>query len=195
MNRDDLNISRNDVIKTKSVYESELDKIADEIDKLSDDLNDADSELKSLLNKRKNSSPSDCLVLDGMIDKLQTQRSGIVNRIKRFRQQQAILVDKLQLVEKLENFDSVEQVQDQISKITNGRFSDYTGLAMYLNEIVKADNANLEDISLAVMVSDAEEIQMNSTAASSSYLSDFNSVTKDEDKYLALERELGIIKS
>ena len=194
MNRDDLNISRSDVKRAKSVYETELDKIENELEDLSDDLKDIDSELKSLLTKRQNASPSDCLVLDGEIDKIQSKRGGIVNRIKSFRQQQAILVDKLQLVEKLENFDSIDEVQDKIGAMTNGRFTDYVGLAMYLNETIKADNQDLEDVALAVSVTDSEEIQMNSTAATSSYLSDFNSVNKDEDKYLALERELGIIK-
>ena len=182
----------NDIKREKRGIEEALSKYDDMLEDASEDLEDLNRELIPLLQKRQNASPSDCLVLDGQIDKINARRGGLINKIKRLRQAEAQLNDKLSLLDKLETQQDLAATNAQIEKLTGGKFADFAGLAMFLNEAVKESNEQLEEIGMAVNISESEEIQMNSATGASAVLSDAGATVKDEDKYAALEQELGL---
>ena len=182
----------NDIQREKRGIEDALDKYEDKLEDANEELEELNRELVPLLKKRQNASPSDCLILDGQIDKIQAKRGSIIYKIKRLRQAEAQLNDKLSLIEKLETQQDLEATNAQIEKLTGGKFADFAGLAMYLNESVKQSNEQLEEIGTAVSVAESEDIMMNSATGASAALSDASTNSKDEDKYAALEQELGL---
>ena len=179
----------NDIKRTAKAIQDSIDTYSDKIDDASDDLEDLNSQLRPLLERRETASASDCLVLDGKIDQLNAQRNGIVYKIKRFRQVVSQLNDKLSLVDKLSTQQDLATTNAKIEQLTNGKFTDYAGLSMFLNDSVKESNDQLEEISTAVNVAESEEILMNSAAGASAALSDAATI-KDEHKYDALLKEL-----
>lgn len=181
-----------EIAKATRALQDSIDAYQDKIDDANDELRDYNAELKPLLERRKNASPSDCLVLDGQIDQVNAKRSGVIYRIKRYRQAAAQLNDKMSLLDKLSAQQDLSATNQRIEQLTNGQFSDFAGLAMFLNDSVKQSNEQLEEIGTAVSVAESEEIFMNSGSGASAALSDA-SVTKDEDKYAALEQELGMM--
>ena len=178
-----------DIRKATQAIENSIDLYTDKIDDANDDLEDFNSQLRPLLERRKTASPSDCLVLDGQIDQINARRNGVIYKIKRYRQTVAQLNDKLSLLEKLSTQQDVQSTNAKIEQLTGGKFTDFEGLAMYLNEAVKESNEQLEEIGTAVSVAESEEIMMNSASGASAALSDAATV-KDEHKYDALEQEL-----
>ena len=113
-------------------FENKDEKKAQEIETNQDKIQAADEELKEynrqllpLLERRKTASPSDCIAIDGMIDQLNAKRGDVINKLKRYRQAQAMLNDKLSLVDELDtqqdlmaqtqdSFNSFETYQDKI---------------------------------------------------------------------------------
>jgi hypothetical protein len=180
-----------DIAKTARALQESIEAYTDKIDDANDELNDFNAELRPLLERRRNASPSDCLVLDGQIDQLNAKRSSVIYRIKRYRQVVSQLNDKMSLLDKLNTQQDLASTNLRIEQLTGGKFSDFEGLAMFLNDSVKQSNEQLEEIGTAVSVADSEEILMNSASGVSAALSDA-ATTKDEDKYNALMGELGM---
>lgn len=178
-----------DIKKAMQEFANSIDQYTDKIDDANDDLADYNAQLRPLLERRETASPSDCLVLDGQIDQINARRNGVIYKIKRYRQAVAQLNDKLSLLEKLSTQQDVQSTNAKIEQLTGGKFTDFEGLSMYLNEAVKESNEQLEEIGMAVNIAEREEIRMNSEAAASAALSDAATV-KDEHKYDALKQEL-----
>jgi len=183
---------RAEIAKTKSALEKSIEKYDDKIDDANDQLQDLDSQLKPLLLKRKNASPSECLVIDGQIDQLYAKRNGVQYSIKRYRQGAAVLQEQLLLMDKLATQQDLEATQSQIDKLTEGKFKDFEGLSMYLKESVSKSNEKLEEIGMAGMVADSEEINMNTFSSASAELFDAPE-NKDENKYDVLMKDLGLM--
>lgn len=189
------NVTANDIRRAQLVLKNAIDEYDDKLEDEGEELKDIDIELRQALLARQKATPSECLVLDGKIDKLNSQRGSIINKIKRYRQHHATLMEKLTIVEKLANVQNIQAMESQIGKLSNGKLLDFEGLAMYLNEAVKIANKELEDINTAVLVSENEEINMTPASASSTIVSDAIIISKDEDKYSKLEEELGLTKA
>ena len=182
---------RAEIIKTKAALEKSIEKYNDKIDDAQEDLKDIEAQLQPLLLKRKDASPSECLVLDGQIDELASRRSGVQYSIKRYRQGASVLQEQMRLMEKLETQQDLEQTQQQIEQMTEGKFQDYEGLAMYLKNAVQESNEKLEEIGMAGMVADSEDVNMNTFSSLSSQTFDAPE-NKDETKYDSLMKDLGI---
>lgn len=183
-----------DIKKTIAAIEKQIEDCNDKIDDATDDFNDYNSQLRTLLSRRENASPSECLTLDGQIDELNSRRSSVMNKIKRYRQIKSNLSDRLSLMEKLGTQQDVSAMADRIQEVTGGRFADIEGLAMYLKQSVADSNEELENIGLAVAVSESEEINIGSTSATYAGLSDASNINiKDENKYDSLKMDLGML--
>ena len=182
----------NDIRRTTQAIKNSLETYDEKIQDANDELADLNAELRPLLQRRQTASPSDCLALDGQIDQLNSKRSSIIYKIKRFRQEQAQLNDKLALLDKLDAQQDLTATNQKIEQLTGGKFADFAGLAMFLNEAVKESNEQLEEIGTAVSVAESEEIMMNSASGISAVLSDAGTLGKDEHKYDALANEIGL---
>lgn len=181
-----------DINKTKQALAQSLDTYNDKIDDLSDELRDYDAELKALLVRREKASPSECLILDGQIDQLNAKRSGVQYAIKRYRNAVATLQEQSLLIDKLGTQQDFEATNAKIKQMTGGRFADFEGLSMYLKESTAKANEELESVGTAGAVAESEEINMNTfTGANASVLD--ASAGKDENKYDALKKELGLL--
>ena len=85
----------------------------------------------------------------------------------------------------------LEAVKNRIQQLTGGRYADIEGLSMYLKEAAQKENEELERFGVANSVADSEEINTRTmTGNNSDYMDSVN--VKDEDKYAALEAELGL---
>ena len=181
-----------DIAKTKQSIEQAMDAYNDKMDDLSDDLADLNAQLKPLLLKRKNATPSECIILDGQIDQLNAKRNSVQYTIKRTRQALATLQEQMSLMDRLSTQQDLDATNAKIQQMTGGRFADFEGLAMFLKDSVAKSNEQLEEIGTASMVADSEEINMNTFSGSSAVFSDTMG-NKDEDRYADLERDLGLM--
>ena len=181
-----------DINKTKQSIQQSMDAYNDKMDDLSDDLADLNAQLKPLLLKRKNATPSECTILDGQIDQLNAKRNSVQYTIKRTRQALATLQEQMSLMDRLSTQQDLDATNAKIQQMTGGRFSDFEGLAMFLKDSVSRSNEQLEEIGTASMVADSEEINMNTFSGSSAVFSDTMG-NKDEDRYADLERDLGLM--
>lgn len=179
----------NEINKTISVMQRNIETYQDKIDDANEEYKNYNNELRRLLEKRKTASPADCLALDGEIDQLNSRRTNVAHTIKRYRQAVAQLSDKLSLMEKLAAQQDVTATNAQIEKLTNGKFSDFAGLSMYINESIKTSNEAGDEIGIAVNISEGEEISMNSASGAAAALADAG-LSKDEHKYDSLLEEL-----
>ena len=161
------------------------------LDDENDELRTLNNQLKPLLLKRRDASPSDCMVLDGQIDQLNAKRNGVQHKIRRYRQALSELAEKMLLMDKFQTQKDLELTEAHLNQITGGQFQDFESIAMYLKEAVKKSNEQLEDIGAANAVADSEEINMNSYSGANAVYSD-TAGGKDEDKYSALEADLGL---
>jgi chromosome segregation ATPase len=182
----------NDIRRTQQAIQNSIDAFNDKIEDANDELNDYNAELRPLLERRKVASPSECLALDGQIDQINAKRGSVIYKIKRFRQEQAQLNDKLALLDKLSAQQDLASTNAQIEQITGGKFADFAGLAMFLNDAVRESNEQLEEIGTAINVAESEEIMMNSASAAGAALSDAGALGKDEHKYDSLEADIGM---
>lgn len=183
----------NDIKKVTKELENSMEVFNDKIDDANEDLKDLNGELRSLLERRKNASPSDCLALDGMIDQLNAKRSGIINKIKRYRQATAQISDKLSLLDKLDAQQDLMATNERIGQLTGGKFADFAGLAMYLQDSIKQSNEEMEELACDVAMAESEDVMMGSASGASAVLADAGSLTKDENKYDMLAQEIGMM--
>ncbi|MBQ8429641.1 MAG: hypothetical protein IJX30_06055 [Clostridia bacterium] len=181
-----------DIKNAQRELENSMNLFNDKIEDANDELQDLNAELRPLLERRRTASPSDCLTLDGMIDQINAKRNGVINKIKRYRQATAQLSDKLSLLDKLDTQQDLTATNAKIAQLTNGKFADFQGLAMFLNDSIKQSNEELEEIGLAASVAEGEEIMMSSSSAASAVLSDTGTITKDEHKYDSIAQEIGM---
>ena len=167
---------------------------SDKLDDVSEDLKDIDIQLKQLLEKRVTASASECLILDGQIDRLNVDRSNAKNAVQRYRQALATNTEKLSLARSLQVQHDLNEINRKMQSETDGVFTNFEDYAMALRDYVEKANSDLENIGTANTVANGVEIQMNTITGRNSYASsDFE--IKDEDKYKALEMELGIRKA
>jgi hypothetical protein len=181
-----------DINKTKQSIEQSMEAYNDKIDDAADDLADLNAQLKPLLLKRQNATPSECTVLDGQIDQLNAKRNSVMYSLKRYRQAVATLQEQLSLVERLSTQQDLDSTKARIQQMTGGRFADFEGLAMFLKDSVARSNEQLDEIGTASMVADSEEINMNTFSGSSAVFSD-TAGGKDENRYDALMTDLGLL--
>lgn len=182
----------NDINRTKQSIQQSMDTYNDKMEDASDELNDLNAQLKPLLLRREKASPSECMVLDGQIDQLNAKRNSVQYTIKRYRQTLATLQEQLSLIEKLSTQQDLDATNAKIQQMTGGKFSDFEGLAMFLKDSVARSNEQLDEIGTAGMVADSEEINMNTFSGSSAVFSD-TAGDKDESKYDALKKDLGLM--
>jgi chromosome segregation ATPase len=182
-----------DIKRTINAIEKQIENCNDKIEDASDEFNDYNAQLRSLLTRRENASPSECLVLDGQIDELNSKRSSVMSKIKQYRQIKANLSDRLNLLEKLGTQQDITSMTASISEITGGRLGDIEGIAMYLKDSIAQGNEALENIGMAVAVSESEDINMGSLSATYAGLTDNTNVSvKDDHKYDNLMMDLGM---
>lgn len=182
-----------DIKRTISALEKQIENCNDKIEDANDDFTDLNSQLRSLLTRRENASPSQCLVLDGQIDELNSKRSSVMNKIKQYRQIKANLSDRLNILEKLGTAQDTSSMLSTISEITGGRLSDMEGIAMFLKDTVSRNNEALENMGMAVAVTESEDIAMNSVSATYAGLTDATNISvKDDHKYDNLMLDLGM---
>ena len=196
-NFDASNISsremKQDIKRTIDALNKQIDDCNDKIEDANDDFNDLNAQLRSLLMKRENASPSQCLVLDGQIDELNSKRSSVMSKIKQYRQIKANLSDRLNLIEKLGTQQDIASMTNTISQITGGRLSDIEGISMFLKDSIARANESLENTGMAVAVSESEDINMGSVSATYAGLTDATNVSvKDDHKYDNLMMDLGM---
>lgn len=184
----------NDIKKVRKELESSMDTFNDKIDDADEDLKDLNGEIRSLLERRKSASPSDCLALDGMIDQLNAKRNGIINKIKRYRQMTAQMSDKLSLLDKLDTQQDLMATNERIGQLTGGKFADFAGLAMYLQDSIKQSNEEMEELACDVAMAESEDVVMSSASGASAVLADAGTLTKDENKYDMLAQEIGMTR-
>lgn len=155
------------------------------------ELQDLDMQLKQLLEKRRKATASDCLVLDGEIDRLYAERQNVKNAISRYRQEQAINTEKLTLATQLKTQRDLNAIRSRVRDIIGDRFANLEDYAMALRDSVQKGNEELERIGTVNAVANGVDIRTGTmTGREAQASAEFE--TKDEDKYAALERELGI---
>ena len=167
---------------------------SDKLDDVSADLKDMDKRLAQLLEKRKNATASECLVLDGEIDRLNAERVNAKNAIKRYRQALAVNTEKLSLARSLSNQRDLNEINRRMQESTGGAFTNFEDYAMALREYTEKANADLESIGTVNAVANGVDVNMSTmTGREADASGEFE--VKDEDKYRALEEELGIRKA
>ena len=190
-NRADHSRQLSEIKRAQAALENSQDAYNEKLDDANDELRTLNNQLKPLLLKRRDASPSDCMVLDGQIDQLNAKRNGVQHKIRRYRQALSELAEKMLLMDKFQTQKDLELTEAHLNQITGGQFQDFESIAMYLKEAVKKSNEQLEDIGAANAVADSEEINMNSYSGANAVYSD-TAGGKDEDKYSALEADLGL---
>ena len=183
--------SKADIARMNSILEQSQEQYNEKLEEASAELASYDSALRPLLQKRQTASPSECLVLDGKIDQLNAKRNKVAHTVKRLRNAIAQLDEQLTLMGKVEFQQDLESMKDRIQQLTGGRYADVEGLSMYLKDSIAKENSELENLGVSNAVIDSEEINMNSYSGANSSVADMSN-EKDEDKYAALERELGV---
>lgn len=183
--------SKSDINKMISILTQSQAEYNKKLQKAQGELSDFDAELRSLLRRRQNATPSECLVLDGEIDQKKAQRATLTRTIQVYQNQNAQLSEQLAMMGKVEVQQDLEAVKSRIQQLTGGRYADIEGLSMYLKEAAQKENEELERFGVANSVADSEEINTRTmTGNNSDYMDSVN--VKDEDKYAALEAELGL---
>ena len=183
----------NDIQKTLREIEKGEERFNDMLDDCNDELKDLDMELIPLLKKRKTANASECLVLDGQIDQLNAKRNNIQHKIKRTRSALAKLTEQRSLIEKLSVQQDIAQTNAQINSITNGKFANLDDLAMYLRSEIEKSNEELEEVGTYNVVVDDAEININRLSGNSEV--QVEGEVKDEERYAALEAELGMTET
>jgi len=181
-----------EIKQAQAGLEKSMDAYNDKLDEAGEQLRELNNQLKPLLMKRRNASPSDCLLLDGQIDQLNAKRNGVQNAIKRYRQVLAQLSEQQALMDKFEVQKDLESTEAHLRQITGGKFQDFESMAMYLKKSIKESNEKLEDIGAANAVADSEEINVNTYSGANATYTE-RTDAKDEDKYAALEADLGMV--
>ena len=183
--------SKADIARMNSILEQSQEQYDEKLKEASAELSNYDRILRPLLQKRQTASPSECLVLDGKIDQINAKRNKVAHTIKRLRNAIAQLDEQLTLMGRVEFQQDLEAMKGRIQQLTGGKYADIEGLSMYLKDSIAKENAELENLGVSNAVIDSEEINMNSYSGANSSVADMSNV-KDEDKYAALERELGL---
>lgn len=181
----------NEIKRAQSALEQSQETYREKMEEANDELRELNNQLKPLLAKRRSATPTDCLMLDGQIDQLNSKRNSVQHAIRRYRNALAELMEKAQLMDKLEIQKDLESTAANLKRLTGGQFEDFGSIAMYIKEGVQKANEQLEDIGTANAVADGEEINVNSFSGSSAVYTD-RTDAKDEDKYSALEQDLGL---
>ncbi|MBQ8358155.1 MAG: hypothetical protein IJX39_10195 [Clostridia bacterium] len=190
-NRGEAARHMSEIRQAQSDLQKALEDCNDSMDDANEDLLELNAQLKPLLLRRREASPSECLVLDGQIDQLNVKRNGVQHKIQRYRNRMAQLSERLQLLEKLELQEDMVMTDAQLNQRTGGKFSDFGAIATYLKEAIAKSNESLEEIGMANAVVDSEQVNTNSFSGSNPVYSEMTG-TKDEDRYKALEMDLGL---
>ena len=165
----------------------------DKVDELGADLKEMDMRLTQLLKKRAGASASECLSLDGEIDRLNAERVTAKNTLKRYAQALAINTEKLALARSLKGQRDLNEINRRMREATGGTFTNFEDYAMALRDYVEKSNAELEQIGTVNAVAGGVDIRTGTMTGRDADSADFD--VKDEDKYRALEEELGMHKA
>ena len=187
-------LNMNDIKKAIEELDRCQDMYSDKIDDSNDELMDLNAQLRPLLERRRSASPSECLILDSQIDRLNAKRTAVMSAISSYSQASSILSDKAAMVEQLKTQQDLMLTNAKIDKLTGGKFADIQGMAMYINDAIEQGNKKLEEIRMAKAVADATEIEVGSASAIDAVLSDMGGMTKDENKYAMLEASVGMTR-
>jgi hypothetical protein len=183
--------SKADINKMLSILQQSQDQYNDKLTQAESELKSYDMALRSKLTKRQSATPSECRILDGEIDQLKAKRATLVRTIQVWQNQAAQLSEQIAMMSKVEVQQDLEAMKNRIQQISGGRYADIEGLSMYLKDASIKENEELERVAVANAVADSEEIATRTmTGNNSDYMDTLN--VKDEDKYAALERELGL---
>lgn len=154
------------------------------------ELREVEAQLRPLLERRKQLTPSQRSTIDSQIDSLNAKRNRIVTTIKQISQAKSINLDKLNLVANkqqwLEILNSTDLANVNVAGI------DFQQIAMELREAAIEGNRKLDEIGTAVAVSQSEEIRSGAMSgtmqANSESLGEFS-----DSKYDDLEKQLGLV--
>lgn len=176
---------------TVRALERNRDIYAAKLDEWGKKLKTVDKELLSLLEKRKDMTASERLILDGKIDSLNSERNSIVTSIKKYRQIQAVNDDRTKLAKDLQQQMEINKVEAEAGRLSGAEFQDWEQVALDLNKYVRSGNEELERMADANAVASSEDIDMHS--ATGTRLADTETIDSDDNKYARLERELGMV--
>ncbi len=148
-------------------------------------------ELKAMLLKRQDASGAERKVLDGEIDKKQSEYVTFKRSIDRLNQERSDYSMQLRIISQIRDIRDEHERNRMIREISNGRFENIAALATAVNEETKRRNLGIREERDAVAVAEGTEIDgMTYSDIDARYDESVN----DDDKYLELERELGIRK-
>ncbi len=164
-----------------------------QIEKSDEDRKDLDIQLEQLLNRRKGATASECIVLDGEIDRLYAERQSVIDAISRFRQEQAINTERRRFAAQLKTMRDIKSIRSRARDMMGTEFSRLEDFALALRDSAQKGNEELERMGTVNAVASGVDINM-STMSGREARSAGEFLKKDEDKYKALEEELGIGK-
>lgn len=147
-------------------------------------------DLCRLLKKRDAASASECLTLDGQIDRLRAKYETGKVALKKLRQASAINGEKLANALTIRDQIRIDEISNGINEVDSGIFAQFEENAKALRRRVAESNEELERIGTINIVANGEEIQ---TQMYTGYGSDVapKGEVKDEQKYDDLKAELG----
>ena len=106
----------------------------------------------------------------------------------------AVNTEKLSLARSLSNQRDLNEINRRMQESTGGAFTNFEDYAMALREYTEKANADLESIGTVNAVANGVDVNMSTmTGREADASGEFE--VKDEDKYRALEEELGIRKA
>lgn len=164
------------------------------LEDVNETLKEQDLQLKMLLQQRNNASASECLVMDGEIDRLNASRVNMKNIIKKYRQALAINTEKMALANSVKNQAEIDKINKSMNEFAQGAFENYEEIALSLRGYIEAANEELDKIGAVNAVADSAVVSMN-TISGNDIENTYEAEIKDEEKYKALEEELGIRKA
>ena len=169
--------------KAKAECEKMRLKLQDKAEAYAEELPMVERDLLRLLEKRKSSTASQCLILDMNIDELKVQRNNILDAVKRIRQNITIIDERLPIINAAMTSGEMKTLSDKMSKML-----DLSDLAVSVADLTQEGNESLIKAKTDHMVAGSVGVDISSSVSETP-----DTVTvgeKDENKYADLEAEL-----
>ncbi len=178
-----------DVDEQVGLLKGTVREIEREIGKKEGKLRELSEEIRGLLQKRREASAAECVVLDGTIDSKYSAYSTVKLGIDRLNQERAKYSMELNIVEQIKDIRDAAERNERIAEMSGGRFLDIGALALAVSEDTARKNEIIAEARDAVAVANATSIDSRTFAETGVT---YDTGVKDEDKYAGMEREFGL---
>lgn len=178
-----------DVDEQVGLLKGTVREIEREIGKKEGKLRELSEEIRGLLQKRREASAAECVVLDGTIDSKYSAYSTVKLGIDRLNQERAKYSMELNIVEQIKDIRDAAERNERIAEMSGGRFLDIGALALAVSEDTARKNEIIAEARDAVAVANATPIDSRTFAETGVT---YDTGVKDEDKYAGMEREFGL---